>query len=218
MGRAVVTQLEDQSRWLRADSTHADRYRGLLALAGPDLRPDARVLDVGCGAGNLLAKLPPCRAFGVDVEPAILRGGVAGDAEALPFHDASFDVVFCSEVIEHVPDPDRLVAELRRVLHPGGSAVVSTINRLSLRAIRKGKPLTGKMHSIQHLREYSRGTLHRQLRRHFIVEEFLCVGVRRSKRDLMKWIPGGAYRWPLFHYLMFRVRRPARPASSRIPA
>ena len=212
MRRAVVTKLEDQSRWLRADSTHTDRYRGLLELAAPALHADARVLDVGCGSGNLLAKLPPCRAFGVDVEPAILRdrGRCAGGAaEALPFHAGAFDVVFCSEVIEHVPDPDRLVAELRRVLRPGGVAVVSTINRLSLRAIRKGKPLTGKMHSIQHLREYTSGSLHRQLRRHFAVEEFRCVGVRRSKRDLMKWIPDGAYRWPLFHYLMFRVARPA---------
>lgn len=212
MGRAVVTKLEDQSRWLREDSTHADRYRGLLELAAPALHADARVLDVGCGAGNLLSKLPPCRAFGVDVEPEILRGGVAGDAAALPFRDGVFDIVFCSEVIEHVPDPDGLVAELRRVLRPGGVAVVSTINRLSLRAIRTGKPLTGKRHSIQHLREYTSGTLRRQLRRHFAVEAFRCVGVRRSKRGLMKWIPAGAYRWPLFQYLMFRAIRPRTAA------
>lgn len=205
MRRAVVTVLEDQSKWLRSDSTHADRYRGLLKLAGR-LTPESRVLDVGCGEGNLIAKLPLCRAFGVDVEPQILkRGGVAAQGEALPYRDGTFDVVFCSEVIEHVPDPDRLVAEIRRVLKPRGSAVISTINHWSLRSWRKGKPLTGKYHSIQHLREYRRGTLHRQLRRHFAVSEFLCVGVRRSKRDLMRWIPEAAYRLPLWHYLIYRV-------------
>jgi len=57
--------------------------------------------------------------------PAIVRGGlVASNALALPFSDRQFDFAFCASLIEHVPQPARLLAELYRVLRPGGRCYV----------------------------------------------------------------------------------------------
>lgn len=102
------------------------------------------LLDVGCGGGILaedFARLG-CRVTGVDpsapsldaarqhAEPEGLQityrqsGG-----EALPFGEASFDIVCCCDVLEHVGDVDAVVAEISRVLRPGGVFFYDTINR-----------------------------------------------------------------------------------------
>src|SRR5581483_7985494 len=51
---------------------------------------------------------------------------VVGSADALPVADGTFDVVLCTQVLEHVPDPARVVRELRRVVAPGGRVLLST--------------------------------------------------------------------------------------------
>ena len=101
--------------------------------------PCESFLDAGCGDGrylaSLAAELPPRRA-GVDIAERILETARQrvdadlrqGTLEAIPFGDAEFDVVLCSQVIEHVLDPDAAVAELARVLRPGGTLVISTDN------------------------------------------------------------------------------------------
>lgn len=104
----------------------------------------ARVLDVGCGGGFTCEYLAERGAdvTGLEVNPDLLRaarehasaGGlvidyVPGVAEALPFDDASFDVVTCVDVLEHVEDVGRAVAEMARVLRPGGWFCFDTINR-----------------------------------------------------------------------------------------
>lgn len=105
-----------------------------------DARPSDRVLEVGCGAGHLLARLPAGRRVGVDLAESLLTrsaarlGGAAtlaqGDAGALPFTAGAFDRVYCSEVLEHLVDPVAAVAEIRRVLKPGGVAVLSVPNEV----------------------------------------------------------------------------------------
>ena len=103
------------------------------------LLPCEAFLDAGCGDGRYLAalaaELPPRRA-GCDLSERILetaRQRVDADfrqanLEALPFADGEFDLVFCSQVIEHVLDADLALAELARVLRPGGHLVISTDN------------------------------------------------------------------------------------------
>jgi ubiquinone/menaquinone biosynthesis C-methylase UbiE len=124
-------------RWARyVDQTTA---RTVAALAPDALRPGARVLDIGCGTGVLLARLlarePSLRCVGVDLTPQMLtvaadRLGprvplVLGSGAALPIADASCDVVVSTSALHYLPDPARLVAEARRVLVPGGQLVVS---------------------------------------------------------------------------------------------
>lgn len=109
----------------------------LRALAAG--RPFAgHVLNAGCGEGSycpLLESLPGItRIDNVDVDfaPGFLavhsdpRNHVqAGSVTALPYADASFDAVLCTEVIEHILDHARAVAELARVLKPGGVLIAS---------------------------------------------------------------------------------------------
>ena len=97
--------------------------------------PPGRVLDLGCGTGHALAELGDRESVGVDVDALSLAGQpratVAADMRALPFTDGEFASVVCSHAIEHVPDPERVVAEAARVLAPGGVAVFVTPNRLT---------------------------------------------------------------------------------------
>jgi SAM-dependent methyltransferase len=108
----------------------ADHYAGRL-------RP-ARVMDLGCGAGDSVDLFrtinPDVHWVGVDVEESPEVTGrtradaqfVTFDGEHLPFDDASFDFVFCKQVLEHVERPHELLCEVARVLRPGGSFAGST--------------------------------------------------------------------------------------------
>ncbi len=110
--------------------------------------PGARILDIGCGSGRHTAeayRLKDARVTGADLNPKDLLeakdrllvhdqlgehgGGVwslaAANIKHLPFDDACFDLVICSEVLEHIPDDKRAIAELVRVLKPGKPLVVS---------------------------------------------------------------------------------------------
>jgi SAM-dependent methyltransferase len=99
----------------------------------------ARVLDVGCGVGmytGQFLKYTP-RVTGMEVDPsaaaqARLRAPsvAVAPAERLPFADASFDVVFSHEVIEHVADDHLAAAEMVRVCAPAGRVVLFCPNRL----------------------------------------------------------------------------------------
>jgi len=103
-----------------------------------------RVLDVGCGGGLLAEEFARlgCVVTGVDPSEeslAAARLHAAGQGlaieyhrapgEALPFADASFDVVYCCDVLEHVDDVSQVIAETARVLRPGGTYLYDTINR-----------------------------------------------------------------------------------------
>jgi SAM-dependent methyltransferase len=129
-----------------------------------------QVLDVGCGDGYLMSLISPRaeRVVGVDAE---LRGvqlataqldgfancRVAGaDSYALPFRSGSFDVVVLADVIEHLEHPELCLAEIRRVLAPGGAAFVTTP---------VGRP--GQAPGWNHVKEYSGAELTDLLRRHF---------------------------------------------------
>ncbi|MCW3041094.1 MAG: Methyltransferase type 11, partial [Solirubrobacterales bacterium] len=95
-----------------------------------------QLLDVGCGGGLLAPHVHGYRHVGVDLSaPALAVAaehgveGVRADVTQLPFADASFDVVVAGEILEHVTDLPRTVAEALRVLRPGGRFVCDTINR-----------------------------------------------------------------------------------------
>lgn len=130
---------------LLGDRIPADHSRAVLAddyarrfLARPDRPARPRVLDLGCGAGDsvdLFRSLEPAvRWTGADIEQSPeVASRTRDDAEfvtfdgvELPFEDASFELVYCKQVLEHVRHPDPLIAEVARVLAPGGWFTGST--------------------------------------------------------------------------------------------
>ena len=105
--------------------------REIIAAAG--IGPSTRVLDVGCGSGEFLAMLREAGAIpsGVDpaegmVELAAEHGDArVGEAERLPFDDASFDVVTAVNAFQFADDPINALAEFARVLVPGGLIAIA---------------------------------------------------------------------------------------------
>lgn len=85
-----------------------------------------RVLDVGCGDRPYEQLLGgAAEIVGFDV-PGNVHADLHGSIDAIPVPDASFDVVLCLQVLEHVPDPAAAVRELRRSVRPGGRVLLST--------------------------------------------------------------------------------------------
>lgn len=118
-------------------SVLADHYAGRY-LGRPERPPAPAVLDLGCGAGDsvdLFRSLEPnVRWTGADLEhsPEVDQRTrtdadfVTFDGARLPFADASFDLVYCKQVLEHVRRPQPLLAEVARVLRPDGWLAGST--------------------------------------------------------------------------------------------
>lgn len=118
------------------------RYTQDLAIRALDLEPDSRVLDVGCGTGAAVLRLaaiaPAGRACGIDISPEMIaraRRKVppgwadrvefrCAPSDALPYGDATFDHVLCTNSFHHYPDPLRALGEMARVLVPGGQVVI----------------------------------------------------------------------------------------------
>ena len=132
-------------------------YHALLDRIEADAVPAGsalRVLEAGCGTGLVLECLRArgtSDLFGVDLSAgmlAIARGQGERVAQAsvtdLPFSDATFDVAYSFKVLAHVPDIRRAVAEMVRVVRPGGTIVAEFYNRHSIRGLRWGlKKLVG---------------------------------------------------------------------------
>ena len=93
--------------------------RSALGVARP------LVLDLGCGNRPYADLFEGCRYVGVDHSADDSRPDVVMDASSLALAAACFDLVFCTQVIEHVPDPAALVREGFRVLRPGGFLVLT---------------------------------------------------------------------------------------------
>ncbi len=110
------------------------RHVAAYSLCAPLLGP-GRIADVGCGVGHSYRLLAPRETVGVDVDASVLEGQdrptVAADMRALPFDDGEFDGSIAVHSIEHVPDPERAVVEMARVIAAEARAVAVTPNRLT---------------------------------------------------------------------------------------
>jgi SAM-dependent methyltransferase len=113
------------------------RHLACYALTAPFLA-SGPVMDLGCGTGHAHHHIEP-RSVGVDFDFGALVGQgrptVRADMRRLPFRAGRFGAVACIHAIEHVPDPERAVAEVARAVRPGATVVFVTPNRLTF-----GKP------------------------------------------------------------------------------
>ncbi|MFM9882703.1 MAG: class I SAM-dependent methyltransferase [Burkholderiales bacterium] len=123
--------------WLASSEVYSfnpvlrDRF---VAAEAARIPPGARVLDVGAGSCPYRALFAHCRYESQDVmklDDDQLRFGGYGridhrcDATAIPVQDASFDAVLCTEMLEHHPEPIKVVGELARILAPGGTLILT---------------------------------------------------------------------------------------------
>lgn len=97
---------------------HKYVIRGLVG------RASGRILDVGCGTGIISELYPNLDIIGIDISEGMLRFNkrrwIKASAEAIPFEDESFDMVICRSLLHHLPDAEKGLTEIRRVLKPGG--------------------------------------------------------------------------------------------------
>lgn len=129
-----MTSLAEQGYVPLNEHAHGGHAK-LLALVGNG----KRVLDVGCSSGYLARPLAArgCAVVGLERDPAAAEEARAvcaevlvGDVETmeLPLEQASFDVVLCGDLIEHLRDPQAFLARVRPLLRPDGRLVLTTPN------------------------------------------------------------------------------------------
>jgi SAM-dependent methyltransferase len=189
-----------------------------LALIRKYSRPGDRILDVGVGLGRVLGQLPDWDRYGMDISMAYLGAARAAGIEAcysriedMPYRPASFDVIVCTDVLEHVLDLTLCSRRMLSVLKPGGILVARVPNRQDL------GPYTASDYPYHyvHLRNFDEHSL----RLHF--EKALQCEVLETApgsywpwSDRLRWllpIP----KWPsIIEKLLFAVRR-LSPASFR---
>jgi SAM-dependent methyltransferase len=133
----LPASIEDWPGAERRDPPKSDRHFLVLAPLARQIqanlarlaagRTDLRVLDIGCGGKPYLPFAAPYASSycGIDSAPGPMVDVVVA-AEELPFDDESFDLVICTQVLEHVQDPRETIAEIYRVLAPGGAVLAST--------------------------------------------------------------------------------------------
>lgn len=111
-----------------------------------DINKEASVLEIGCGAGNVIEKINSGKLFGVDISPFLLNKAkqkldkrvylFQGDAQNLPCKEDVFMQVVCSEVLEHLLSPSEAIHEMARILEPRGVAIISVPNEVWINRIK----------------------------------------------------------------------------------
>ena len=112
------------------------RIRVLIQEA--DIRENDELLEVGCGAGHILERIDKGNLTGIDISPVQIERAekrlgnkaklILANGELLPFKDKSFDRILCTEVFEHVLEPEKLLMEMKRVLKDNGMISLSIPN------------------------------------------------------------------------------------------
>jgi len=155
------------------DEYRFDKLRYLLQLVDFSGYRGKRLLEVGCGIGTDLVRFAAggAKAVGVDLSQTALdlarkNAEVSGvdlelhlaNGEALPFDDASFDVVYAHGVLQYTADPRKMASECRRVLARGGEAIFMVYNRISwLNALSKLMKVPLEHEDAPVLRKFSIG-------------------------------------------------------------
>ncbi len=177
------------------------RLTVIRQLAGA--KPGDRVLEVGCGGGQVLGKFPECDLTGVDVSGLMLRKAernlaglsarlVKGQLGEVALPHEQFEVLICTEVLEHTIAPERVLAQMSRLTHSGSRVVITfpydqlinalkktiTICRLDRLSVVGRIDWGGDDHHLHHWRI---GQMRSLLRRHF--------ALKAERHVPSRWLP-----------------------------
>ncbi len=161
--------------------------------------PSARcVLDAGCGRAGILQdhyrEVPFLVGLDMDLPSlrnnARLHAGALADLRALPFADASFDIVGSTWVMEHLEEPEEAFREIGRVLRPGGHLLVLAPNAWSCVAL-LNRAIPGRLQAALVCRAYGRGSR----------DTFPVVYAANTRSRLAKLTRAGGLREVEFHYV-----------------
>jgi ubiquinone/menaquinone biosynthesis C-methylase UbiE len=196
-----VSSYESLERDPYASAFTYSRMRLEQALAGhlPRTGEGLRALDVGCGTGHHLRALT-ARGFevaGVDGSQEMLVAArlanptaelQQADVAALPFPDSSFDMILCIEVLRYLSDAQRCVAEMARVLRPGGVCLATAAPLFSLNgyALVNRIALLVPVGDLVRLKQFF--TTPASLRRQFEANEFEGVEVHGVYTGPINWV------------------------------
>jgi len=188
---AAMTNTYQEAMRERHRPAHARRTaQSQAAFLLPHLRPGMKLLDLGCGpctitVGLAEAVAPGGSAVGVDLHPSLPEGAtglaiVAADVHRLPFPDATFDAIYSSALLQHVPEPLAVLREARRVARPGAVIGVVDTDWGSLLQYPENEKLTKASEVARRLRRGTSPDVGRQLRSLLVEAGFSrCVGSAR---------------------------------------
>lgn len=143
-----------------------------------------KVLDNGCGTGILFATLQnnDAQVIGLDISSEMLKYAkkhadhlLLGNSEQLPFKDSTFDVVFCRSLLHHLPNPQKAVDEIKRVLKPGKDVVFVDTNKSLISTLPRMIANTTDHFSEDH-KNLDRRTIEGFLRSDFRVDDVMYFG------------------------------------------
>lgn len=173
-----------------------------------DIKREDCIIEIGCGAGNVIEKASACKLFGVDISPSVLKKArqrlnervhlFQADAQNLPCKDQTFTQIICSEVLEHLLDPSAAIKEMARVLKTQGTLVISVPNESMINQIKGMLIYFGIFNRLfQHGRNYSKMPERMENEWHlhaFELKEWLDLltkyfKVTRLKRVPFFWLP-----------------------------
>jgi glycosyltransferase involved in cell wall biosynthesis/2-polyprenyl-3-methyl-5-hydroxy-6-metoxy-1,4-benzoquinol methylase len=167
------------------------RYRFILENIEEHLksgrRNPIRVLDAGCGDGvqlKVLSQIPSIEVWGADYNPLRAKRArqnfpkariVCGNLLQLPFAQASFDIILCSQVIEHIPQDDLLLKKLAHTLKPKGLLILGTPNEGCFMARLRNHIFARRiLKSTDHLHFYKESIIRRKIEgAGFIIQEVM---------------------------------------------
>lgn len=131
-------------RFLESELDPAFARRARIIFENLDLSGKERILEIGCGRGFYLRTLdqilPPLEITGIDLNERYLQTAkkfidnpkvnlIKADATSLPFKNNTFNRIIASEILEHIPDDEKAISQMYRVLKPGGIAIVTVPNK-----------------------------------------------------------------------------------------
>lgn len=189
-------------RFERRGSSVANKDYVRWAVSFLELRPDLVALDVAGGTGLLARAAAPQlkRAIVFDLTPAMMRQGrsaaagegipnvlfLQGDAEHLPFPDGSFDIVMTRFSLHHIPTPQRVVAEMKRVASRTGQVAVIDIVSPDSPSLAREQNRLEVLRDPSHVRALSRAELERLLTDAGL--KLLRSGSRETEVAIDEWL------------------------------